>query len=86
MSKTRKMTAKQFIRHIDKYIKNILRLDSECEYKMGKDKWSHKADIAVKISKPKIQLFVEVDGEQPHPDTNVTKYWYWLCKNKISKK
>jgi len=84
--KLKKMTAKQFIRHIDKYIKNTLKLDSKCEYRLGEARWSHKADIEVEISKPKMQLFIEVDGEQPHPDTNVTKYWYWMNKNKISKK
>lgn len=31
---------------------------------------------AIEFSKAK--LFIEIEEGQPHPDTNVTKYWRWM--------
>jgi len=86
MGKIKKTDAKRFIMQIQKYLANTLKIDSKTEYLLGTDRWSHKSDIFAEIKKPKMFLFVEVEGEQSHPDTNVTKYWYWMEKNKIDKK
>jgi len=86
VSKIKRSYAKQFIMRIQEYLINTLKLDPKTEYRLGAYKWSHKADIFVEIKKLKMFLFVEVEGEQSHPDTNVTKYWYWMEKKIIDNK
>jgi len=54
--------------------------EGKTEYSFSKKKWDFKSDFKVEIN-PKDFLIVEIESSQPHPDTNVTKYWYILEKN-----
>ena len=53
------------------------------EYRLFKENGliSFKADFSVELSSNTF-LFVEVEETQTHPDTNVSKYWMFLEKNK----
>ena len=80
----RKNNASKFIALIKDYLQDKLHLSPKTEYKLGNHAWSSKADIAIELGKNK--FFVEVEEGQNHPDTNVTKYWSWIEKEKISNK
>lgn len=51
------------------------------ERKFSKDTWAFKSDFAIGLGQDN-WLFVEIENAQPHPDTNVSKYWTLLDKNK----
>lgn len=78
--KLRRDDAKRFIQEIKIYLEKEHHLQPQCECLLGTDRWCSKADIFVEFKGMK--LFVEVEGSQPHPDTNVTKYWYWIDQTK----
>ncbi len=58
--------------------------EGRSEYPSSKEKWAFKSDFRVEIS-PKDFLIVEIEANQPHPDTNVTKYWKVLEENPDTK-
>lgn len=80
--KLRRYDAKKFIQQIKVYLEQEHHLQPQREYPLGVERWCSKSDIYVEFNGGK--LFIEVEGSQPHPDTNVTKYWYWIehTKNK----
>ncbi len=82
--KFRQSDARKFIRQISNYLEKEHGLPPQHEYPLGKDRWCSKSDIYVESKGRK--LFIEVEGNQPHPDTNVTKYWYWIERTKKTEK
>ena len=78
--KLRRDGAKKFIREIKKYLESEYQLQPKCECLLGTDRWCSKADIFIEFKG--IKLFIEVEESQPHPDTNVAKYWYWIDQTK----
>jgi len=77
----RKTAAKKFIKELAKYTANTLRQKPIPEYSLGREKWRYFSDLYIPVRKSKV--FIEVEEGQPHPDTNVTKYWFWLDQQKI---
>lgn len=77
---SRRDDAKKFIQGVQAYLEADHHLRPKCEHRLGTDRWCSKADIFVEFKD--VKLFVEVEGSQPHPDTNVTKYWYWIDQTK----
>src|SRR6185503_6087840 len=82
--KLRRDDAKRFIRQIKEYLETKFGLEPKCECRLGDYRWCPKADLFVEFKG--VKLFIEVEGCQPHPDTNVTKYWYWIEKTKVKGK
>lgn len=80
----RKEIVDNFINKIENYIKNEFQLQIIKQYALGNHKWCSRADIGLDIKN--IKLFVEIEEGQPHPDTNVTKYWYWINNEDIKNK
>jgi len=80
----RKSNASKFIDDINNYLLNSLNKNTTKEYRLGNDIWCSKADLFLADKKNKI--FIEVDEGQPHPDTNVLKYWYWMETENIKSK
>jgi len=80
MKKFRRDDAKRFIQRIKTYLETEYHLKPKCECLLGTNRWRSKADIFVELKG--VKLFIEVEGSQPHPDTNVAKYWYWIDQTK----
>ncbi|MDO8747742.1 MAG: hypothetical protein Q7J72_01320 [Candidatus Omnitrophota bacterium] len=74
----------EFIRNIKNYMLSEYGFGARSEYCLGPERWCFKADIACDIKNGK--LIIEIEQGQPHPDTNVAKYWYWLEKSKYKGK
>lgn len=83
-SMRRSTAAKKFIKELAKYTVNTLRKKPIVEYSLGTKKWRSFSDLCIPARRSKV--FIEIEEGQLHPDTNVTKYWYWLEQERIKDK
>lgn len=74
-------TSTEFIIKICKFLSKELRLEPQREYRLGDSKCDCMADVFFQVGNAVV--FIEVEEGQPHPDTNLTKYWYWIEQKKI---
>lgn len=74
-------SAVKFVGALKEYLKKDFGIDSIPEYHLGHERYSFKSDLYFEVSG--INIFIEVEDRQPHPDTNVSKYWQWVEENSI---